>query len=88
MFPRVKAVHHIWAYQLHCTFMNQRKATIDLESRIVGRGGVFEPLEDVAYFKRCSVDPVSGALTWPNGVSFDPDVIYSLATDAPLPHLG
>lgn len=49
----------------------------------MGRGGVFRPLEDPAYFSQVRVDPESGAIEWHNGVDFCPDVVYSLATGKP-----
>ena len=48
--------------------------------RILGRGGVFRPLEDPAFFKQVQVDPEAGTIVWPNGVDFCPDVLYAFAT--------
>jgi hypothetical protein len=85
MFPRIKKVRHIEAYRLELTFTNGETAKLDFRNRIVGRGGVFEPLEDVDYFKQVKVDPEIGTLVWPNEVDFCPDVLYSEATGKPLP---
>jgi hypothetical protein len=85
MFPRIKAVRHIEAYQLELTFTTGETAELDLRNRIVGRGGVFGPLEDIDYFKQVQVDPEIGSLVWPNEVDFCPDVLYSEATGKPLP---
>ena len=85
MFPRVAAVHHIETYRLALTFLNGEKAELDFRDRIVGRGGVFAPLEDVEFFKQVKVDPEIGTLVWPNEVDFCPDVLYSEATGKPLP---
>ncbi|NIP22741.1 MAG: DUF2442 domain-containing protein [Phycisphaerae bacterium] len=85
MFPRIKKVRHIEAYRLELTFTNGETAELDFRNRIVGRGGVFGPLEDVDYFKQVKVDPEIGTLVWPNEVDFCPDVLYSEATGKPLP---
>jgi hypothetical protein len=85
MFPRIIGVDHVREYVLHLTFADGEEANLDLAERVVGRGGVFEPLQDVRYFARVNVDPEAHTLVWPNGVDLDPDVLYSEATGTPLP---
>jgi hypothetical protein len=85
MFPRVTAVRHVRQYELELTFADGIRATMDFRHRVVGRGGVFEPLESLAYFRRVKVDPEAGTIVWPNGVDLCPDVLYSEATGTPLP---
>lgn len=87
MFPRIVGVYHVREYILHLTFSNGEEAELDMEARVVGRGGVFEPMEDVGYFAQVTVDPEAHTLVWPNGVDLDPDVLYSEATGTPLPLL-
>ena len=87
MFPRIAEVRHIRAHRLELTFTNGEKAELDLADRIVGRGGVFAPLEDIDFFKKVKVDPEIGTLVWPNEVDLCPDVLYSEATGKPLPEL-
>ncbi|NIR52547.1 DUF2442 domain-containing protein, partial [candidate division KSB1 bacterium] len=77
MLPRITKVRHIEKYRLELTFTNGEKAELDFRNRIVGRGGVFAPLEDVEFFKKVRVDHEIGTLVWPNGVDFCPDVLYS-----------
>ena len=85
MFPRITNVRHIQDYRLQLTFSNGVQAELDFRNKIVGRSGVFTPLEDLDYFRRVRVDPEAGTLEWPNGVDLDPDVLYSEATGTPLP---
>ena len=85
MFPRVTNVRYIQDYVLELTFSNGVHAKLDFRSKIVGRGGVFAPLEDINFFRRVRVDPEVGTLVWPNDVDLDPDVLYSQATGEPLP---
>lgn len=87
MFPRIADVRHIGEYRLELTFTNGEKAELDFRDRIVGRGGVFAPLEDIDFFSQVKVDPEIGTLVWPNEVDFCPDVLYSEATGTPLPEL-
>jgi hypothetical protein len=74
-------------YRLALTFTNGQTGEVDLRERIVGRGGVFQPLEDMVVFQQVQVDPESGTLVWPNGVDLDPDVLYSKTMNVPLPGL-
>ena len=87
MFIRIAHVRHIQDYRLELTFSNGVRAGLDFRSKIVGRGGVFAPLEDSEFFRQVRVDPEIGTLVWPNEVDFDPDVLYSDATGTPLPVL-
>ena len=85
MFPRITTVKHIKDYILAIAFTDGRYAEIDFAPKIVGRGGVFKPLEDLTFFACVQVDPEAGTLVWPNDVDLDPDVLYSEATGVPLP---
>ncbi len=85
MFPRITGVLHIKDYTLRLTFADGLVAELDFRSRIVGRGGVFVPLESIEFFKQVRVDKEIGALVWPNDVDFDPDVLYSEASGKPIP---
>jgi Protein of unknown function (DUF2442) len=84
LFPRVKRVQHVRDYLLELTFADGATAVLDFKARITGRGGVFAPLEDVAFFKQVELDSEAGTIVWPNGVDFCPDVLYSLATGKPI----
>lgn len=87
MFPRITQVRYLRDYWLEMTFSDGTRAKLDFRDRIVGRGGVFAPLEDLDVFRRVRVDPEIGTLVWPNEVDFCPDVLYSEATGTPLPAL-
>ena len=53
---------------------------LDFAGVIQGRGGVFEPLGEPAFFAQVAVvDTVAGTIavdTWPNGVDLDPEVLH------------
>ncbi|MBC8446366.1 MAG: DUF2442 domain-containing protein [Chloroflexi bacterium] len=84
MFPRVKQVRHLGEYRLELSFTDDTKGELDFKERVVGRGEVFAPLEDIDFFRRVRVDPEVGTIVWPNEVDFCPDVLYSLVTGKPI----
>ncbi|MCX6028647.1 MAG: DUF2442 domain-containing protein [Chloroflexi bacterium] len=84
MLPRVKQVRYLGEYRLELSFTDGIKGELDFRGRVVGRGGVFAPLEDVDFFRRVQVDPEAGTIIWPNEVDFCPDVLYSLVTGKPV----
>ncbi len=85
MFPRIKNARHINDYVIELEFADGRHAQMDFRNKVVGRGGVFAPLEDIDFFKQVKVDQESGTIFWPNDVDLDPDVLYSEAMGVPLP---
>jgi hypothetical protein len=88
MFPRVNGVRHLQDYKLEISFSDGTVAELDFRGRIVGRGGVFRPLESVDFFRQVTVDREAGTLVWPNGVDFCPDVLYAEATGKAIADLG
>ena len=52
------------------------EGTVDF-ARWVGRGPVFEPLKDPAYFQRFFVD--AETIVWPNGANIAPETLYDAA---------
>ena len=75
-------------FELEICFSDGTVAELDFRQRIVGRGGVFGPLEDVDFFRQVAVDQQAGTLVWPNGVDFCPEVLYAEATGTPITELG
>lgn len=88
MVPRVTGVRHLQDYRLEIHFSDGTCAELDFRERIVGRGGVFEPLESVHFFARVAVDGEAGTVVWPNGVDFCPDVLYAEATGKAVTELA
>lgn len=84
MFPRVTQARHVERYRLELSFSDGVTGELDFEQRVVGRGGIFRPLEDVSFFGQVKVDPEAGTIVWPNEVDFCPDVLYSLVTGKPI----
>jgi hypothetical protein len=69
---------------LEITFADGVSGQLDFSPKIVGRGGMFIPLQEISYFKQVQVDPEAGTLIWPNGPDLDPDVLYSEVTGKPI----
>lgn len=88
MLPRITDVSHVKDYELKLSFSDGTVAVLDFRDRIVGRGGVFRPLESIEEFSQVVVDREAGTLVWPNGVDFCPDVLYAEATGMDIDQLG
>ena len=82
--PRITHVRPLGGFRMLLTFTDGTQGEIDLRDRIVGRGGVFTALEVPVFFEQVLVDPEAGTISWPNGVDFCPDVLYSQVTGKPI----
>lgn len=83
MHPRIVTVRATGPFELALEFTDGSTGSVDLRSWIQGRGGVFEALQDEAFFARVTIDPEAGTLVWPNGVDLDPDMLYEAASANP-----
>jgi hypothetical protein len=64
-------------YRVELSFADGVRGVVDLASRIVGRGGVFAPLENPDFFRQVAVDTELGTIVWPNGADICPDLLYA-----------
>jgi Protein of unknown function (DUF2442) len=71
-------------YQIHLQFEDGVEGTIDL-NQIIEFSGVFAALRDPDYFATVQVDPEVGTIVWSNGADLDPDVLYAIVTQQPIP---
>ena len=74
MFLHVVDVKHIQEYKIGVVFSDGRKGIADLNGSF--RGSIFEPLKDVDFFAKVSVDPELETVVWPNGADFAPEFLY------------
>lgn len=76
----ITAVEHLGGFRLRLGFADGVVGDVDLAGRIhAASGPVFEPLKDVEYFAKVTVDPELGTVVWPNGADLAPDVLHEQA---------
>ena len=76
----VTRVRVLDGHRVELTFSDGVRGIVDLANRIVGRGGVFGPLESPEFFRQVSVNNELGTIVWPNGADFCPDMLHGWAT--------
>lgn len=65
-------------HTVHVRFEDGLAANVDL-SYLLDYGGVFEPLQDPAYFRQLRADPEAGTIVWPNQADIAPETLYARA---------
>jgi hypothetical protein len=85
MLKDVVAVQPLDGYNLHLTFEDDAEGTVNI-ANLIEFTGIFEPLANPTYFAQVAVNPNLGTISWPNGADLDPDVLYSVVADQPLPN--
>ena len=75
----VTAVEYRRDYVYHVRFDDGLEGDVDF-SGYVGRGPVFRPLADLAFFKKARVE--GGTIAWPNGADIAPETLYEMVEKA------
>ncbi|HLA89606.1 MAG TPA: DUF2442 domain-containing protein [Gemmatimonadaceae bacterium] len=70
----VMEARYVRDYVVWLRFRDGTAGEVDLGPELWGE--VFEPLQDVEYFKRFSVHPEFQTLVWPNGADFAPEFLH------------
>ncbi len=78
------SVRYVEKYRLEVSFDDGKKGVADFADWLREAKGRVKALRDIEYFKRVKVDAEAGTLVWPNGVDICPDVLYWMATGAPI----
>jgi hypothetical protein len=81
----VRKVDYVSGYKLLLTFEDESIRLVDLKFHLEGE--IFEPLNDLDYFKNVQVNPDIDTIVWENGADFSPDFLYDIgipATDSSL----
>jgi hypothetical protein len=65
---------YVDGYRIQVRFSNGEEGVVDLTEALWGP--VFEPLKDLAKFKRFRVSDLFHTITWENGADLAPEYIY------------
>jgi len=84
MTQDVIAARYINDYRLELFFEDGKTGVVDF-CKYIEKGGVFEKLKNLEFFKEFSINKELGILTWYDEVDVAPEVLYSEATGASLP---
>lgn len=72
-------LEYIGGFVYRVVFDDGKKGDIDL-SEYIGKGPIFEPLRDIAFFKKTRTE--GGTISWPNGADIAPETLYEKTGDA------
>ncbi len=72
----VKSASYISDYKLLLSFEDETVYLVDLQPHLDGE--IFEPLQDVNYFKTVRVNPDLDTIVWENGADMSPDFLYEI----------
>lgn len=75
---RVNRVKYLKDYKLELLFSDKKIKVIDLEKKVMNAKGIFQPLQDLAYFKQVALDDSHLSICWPNGADICPDILYEM----------
>jgi len=72
----ITGAEYLDGFRLRLTFDDGVVKRVDLEPYL--EGSVFEPLKDLAYFKRMTLNRDIDTVVWPNDADFSPDFLYDI----------
>ncbi len=72
----VKDATYVEDYKLRIRFESNEIKLVNLADHL--KGGIFEPLKDVNYFKLFTVNHDIDTVVWPNEADFSPDFLYEI----------
>ena len=75
--PKLIDAQWVGEYRLHLRFADGVEGDVDLADELWGE--VFEPLRDVAYFRRFTLDSELNTVRWPSGADLAPEFLYESA---------
>lgn len=71
---KVTEAKYIDGYKIEIKFNDNKKKIIDLKNELWGE--VFEPLNNIDYFKNFKLNPFT--IEWDNGADFSPEFLYNM----------
>ncbi|MDZ7951528.1 DUF2442 domain-containing protein [Nostoc sp. DedQUE09] len=85
MLKDIIAVEPRENYQLYICFEDKMEGIVDL-SKLIKFTGVFAPLQDQKYFAQVELNHELGTIQWQSGADLDPDVLYAVISNQPIPN--
>ena len=73
--PRLIEAVPLDGYEVHLEFEDGLAADVDL-SYLLEFGGVFEPLQDIGFFRELRIDDGGNTIAWPNEADIAPETLY------------
>ena len=74
MTPKITAATYVEGYKLHLCFADGSEGEVNLEHELTGE--IFEPLKNISFFQRFSINREIHTIVWPNGADFVPEFLY------------
>ena len=75
----VTSIEYRWGHLYHLVFDDGLEGDVDF-SEYIGRGPIFEPLAELAFFRRAGIE--GGTIAWPNGADVAPETLYEKVDNA------
>lgn len=72
----VRDAFYLGDYKLKIEFENGEIRIVDFADHL--DGPIFEPLKDISYFKRFTVNHEIDTVVWPNNADYSPDFLYEI----------
>lgn len=83
MFLHITNARYQSNYKIWLQFDDGTEGIVDLWDECSGE--IFEPLQDMIFFKSFILDKESGTIRWPNGADFAPEFLKDLLLNADRP---
>ena len=74
MIPRITDAKYITGYKIYLHFSDGSEGEINLEPELTGE--IFDPLKDISFFKKFTINHELHTIVWPNGADFAPEFLY------------
>ena len=74
MILRIINAKHIKDYTIYLRFSDGSEGEVDCVHDLEGE--IFEPLKDISYFKKFTVNQELHTIVWPNGADFAPEFLH------------
>jgi hypothetical protein len=74
MTPKITEAKYVEGYKLYIRFSDGSEGEVNFEQELTGE--IFEPLKDISFFRKFSLNHEIHTIMWPNGADFAPEFLY------------